>query len=412
MFTSNDVEKLALEIEESIENVLLDIDKMARINSRKVHSAFIKNGVSDTHFVSTSGYGYDDRGREVLDCVFADVFKSEAALVRHFMLSGTHALTVSLFGILRPNDVMLSLAGKPYDTLDAVIGLSSKGSGSLRDFGVIYSEVALDSDGRLDFVTIENELRKQPKMAYLQRSRGYDTRPSIMIDEIEKVAVLIKKISPNTIFFVDNCYGEFVEEKEPCEVGADLIAGSLIKNAGGSFAESGGYIAGRKDLVEMCAQRLTAPGLGSEVGASLGQNKSLFRGIYFAPSITANAAKTAVFAAAMFEKLGFETSPSWNDKRTDIVQQIYLKSAKNLCAFCEGIQAMSAIDSFVTPTPAYMPGYTSDVIMAAGAFVSGSSIELSADAPLREPYCVYMQGGIIYDNAVLGVMEAAKRVLS
>ncbi len=401
--------ELADKCEDRVRPLFSKVEAISRYNSQKVHAAFAKAMISESHFVSTTGYGYGDRGRGAIDEVFAHIFKAESALVRHFMLSGTHALTTALFGILRPGDTMLSVAAKPYDSLDKVIGLK-KTSGSLIDFGINYKEVGL-VDGRLDMEGIKEALREKPKMAYLQRSRGYAVRPSIFIDEIAAVAELVKKISPDTIFMVDNCYGEFVEKYEPIEVGADIAAGSLIKNPGGGIADCGGYIVGREDLVALCAGRLTSPGLGFDVGASLGQNRSILRGIYYAPSVTANALKTAIFASAMFEELGYECSPKWDEARTDIVEQIRLKTPEALVSFCQGIQAGSAIDSFVRPEPWAMPGYTSQVVMAAGAFVSGSSIEISADGPLREPYCAFMQGGTNYDNALIGVLKAAEALL-
>jgi cystathionine beta-lyase family protein involved in aluminum resistance len=326
------------------------------------------------------------------------------------MLSGTHALTTALFGVLRPGDTMLSVAGKPYDTLDEVIGIKDSRKGSLKDFGVCYSEVAL-KDGKLDFKTIREELTAKPRMVYLQRSRGYATRPSITVGEIEAVCCIVREISPNSIIFVDNCYGEFVEKREPIEAGADLMAGSQIKNAGGSFAESGGYIAGRRDLVELCSYRLTAPGLGSEIGASLGQNKNIFRGLYFAPSVVGNALKSAVFAAALFTRLGFDCSPKADEYRTDIVEQIIMNDPDALVLFCQGIQSGSPIDSFVTPEAWDMPGYDAKVVMAAGAFVSGSSIELSADGPLKPPYAAFMQGGVLFDTALVSILLAAQKLV-
>ena len=326
------------------------------------------------------------------------------------MLSGTHALTVMLFGILRPGDTMLSVAGKPYDTLDSVIGLNNSKNGNLKEFGVKYEQVDL-KDGRLDYEAIEQALLNKPKMAYLQRSRGYDTRPTITIAEIEKVAEIIKRVSPDTVFAIDNCYGEFTEKKEPTEVGADIIAGSLIKNPGGAMAQSGGYIAGREDLVELCSYRLTSPGLGGEIGASLGQNVNIIKGIYFAPTIVENALKTAVFTAAVFQRLGFDCSPTVDEYRSDIVQQIRFGTAQGLISFCQGIQACSPIDSYVAPEPWAMPGYNDEVIMAAGAFVGGSSIELSADGPLREPYAAFMQGGIIFDSACVAIVNTVKKLV-
>ena len=407
---SPELVRLASQVEQRLAPRFQEIDKIGRINSQKVHYAFRSCAVSDSHFVGTTGYGYDDRGRTVIDRVYAATFGAEDALVRHFMLSGTHALTTALFGILRPGDVMLSVAGKPYDTLDKVIGLRPT-CGSLAEFGIFYRQVELDEAGRLDYDAIERALKDHPAMVYLQRSRGYAVRPSIFVEEIAEVARLVRKVSPESVFFVDNCYGEFVELQEPIEVGADLMAGSLIKNPGGSMAECGGYIVGREKLVQRCAYRLTSPGLGKEVGPSLGQNRNLLRGFYFAPSITANALKTAVFAAALFEALGFTCSPRWDAPRTDIVEQIIFHAPEPLVAFCQGVQAGSAIDAFVRPEPWAMPGYTNEVIMAAGAFVQGSSIELSADGPLREPYAAYMQGGIIFDTAQIGILTAAQKLL-
>ncbi|MBC8535663.1 aminotransferase class I/II-fold pyridoxal phosphate-dependent enzyme [Feifania hominis] len=396
--------------EQRAQQALCGIGQTAAYNSRKVLHAFMQQGVSERHFLGTTGYGYDDSGRDTLDRVYAQVFGAEDAMVRHFMLSGTHALTVALFGVLRPGDVMVSVAGKPYDTLDGVIGLNGVKNGSLADFGVHYEQVDLLEDGTLDFDGITEAARRAPRMIYLQRSRGYERRPSISVAEIETVCKIVHRLSDRTIVMVDNCYGEFVETREPTEVGADLMAGSLIKNPGGSMAESGGYIAGRADLVELCAYRLTSPGLGKEVGASLNQNRNLYRGFFFAPHITGEALKTAVFAAALFEELGFACSPRYCEPRTDIVEQIVLGSPAGLKAFCEGIQAGSPIDSFVVPQEWDMPGYQDQVIMAAGAFVQGSSIELSADGPMRAPYIAFMQGGIVYDTAQIGVLMAAQRL--
>ena len=390
-----------------------EINYITARNCEKVLCSFIKNKVSEADLNPTTGYGYNDRGREKIDDIYKDIFNTEAALVRHFMVSGTHALTTALFGVLRPGDILLSVADKPYDTLDEVIGIKGSGKGSLKEFNIEYRQVDLRPDGKLDYLSIEKTLKElKPKVVYLQRSRGYSTRPSITISEIGKVSEIIKKTAPESIFMVDNCYGEFVELLEPSDVGADLIVGSLIKNPGGSFAESGGYIAGKKELVEQCSYRLTSPGLGSEVGASLNQNKNILRGIYFAPSIVGEALKTAVFASALFELLGFECSPSYEEKRTDIVQQIILKKPEALIEFCGGIQSGSPIDSYVTPEAWDMPGYTSQVVMAAGAFVSGSSIELSADGPIRPPYCAYLQGGVIFESAKMGIILAAERLYS
>lgn len=391
------------------------IEETARYNGMKVLSAFIENHVSEAHFMASTGYGYDDIGRETLDKVFAKALGAESALVRHNFVSGTHTITVALFGMLRPNDVMLAVTGKPYDTLDDVIGLSGEKMGSLKEFGVIYRQVDLKEDGEPDIEAIKAALIKQGKedgkpvkMAYIQRSRGYSLRPSLTVEKIGKIAKAVKEVSPETLVVVDNCYGEFVEAKEPTEVGADLIMGSLIKNAGGGIASTGGYVAGRKDLVEAVSYRLTCPGAGGEVGATLGQNRDMYRGIFFAPHVVGEAIKTAVFAAALFELLGFKATPKYNEPRTDIVETIELKSPGALCAFCRGIQAGSPVDSNATPEPWAMPGYDSKVIMAAGTFTLGSSIELSADGPLRKPYAVWMQGGLTFESGCVGAMMAAQ----
>ena len=386
------------------------IDRVAQYNSEKVLSAFIKNGVSESHFTPSTGYGYGDRGRDVLDQVYAYAFGAEDALVRHFMLSGTHALTTALFGILRPGDVMLSVAGKPYDTLDKVIGLRPT-CGSLAEFGIFYRQVELDEAGRLDYEAIERALKDHPAMVYLQRSRGYAVRPSIFVEEIAEVARLVRKVSPESVFFVDNCYGEFVELQEPIEVGADLMAGSLIKNPGGGLAPIGGYIAGKKECVENAAYRLTSPGLGKEVGASLGILKDFYQGFFLAPTVTAGALKGAIFAANVYEKLGFAVVPNGTESRHDIIQAITFGQPEGVIGFCQGIQAAAPVDSHVTPEPWDMPGYDAQVIMAAGAFVSGSSIELSADGPIKPPYAVYFQGGLTWQHAKFGILKSLQSLL-
>lgn len=387
------------------------IEETARYNGMKVLAAFTQNRVSESHFAGSTGYGYDDRGRETLDRVFAQVFGAEAALVRHNFVSGTHTIATALFGTLRPGDVMLACTGKPYDTLDEVIGLRGKGMGSLIDYGVVYRQVELNG-GEPDISAIKEALgREKVRMAYIQRSRGYSLRPSLTIEKIKEIADAVKAVSPDTIVVVDNCYGEFVEKCEPTQVGADLIMGSLIKNAGGGIADTGGYIAGRKDLVELAAYRLTAPGAGAEVGATLNQTRNMFRGFFFAPHVTGEAVKTAVFSAALFELLGFKATPGYDKPRTDIVETIELGSAEAIIAFCRGIQAGSPVDSDAAPEPWDMPGYDSKVIMAAGTFTLGASIELSADAPLREPYAVWMQGGLTFESGRAGAMCAAQALL-
>ncbi len=388
------------------------IDKTTEHNQQKVLSAFLKNGVAESHFAASTGYGYNDRGREVLEQVFADCVGAESAIFRHSFASGTHTLTVALFGILRPGDTMLCITGRPYDTLIGVLGIDGHVDGSLKDFGVNYEQVDLKSDGTPDLDAIEQRLaQKKYKVAYIQRSRGYSLRPSISVEEIGKMAETIKKIAPETIVMVDNCYGEFVEKREPLEVGADLIAGSLIKNPGGGIAPTGGYIAGRADLVEQCGYRLTAPGVGLEVGATLGHTRELFMGLFSAPHVVGEALKTAVFTAALFEKLGYSVSPKSTDVRADIIQTVQLGEPNALIAFCRGLQSGSPVDSFATPEPSDMPGYDSQVIMAAGAFTLGASIELSADAPLREPFAVWMQGGLNFHSAKVGIMLAAEKIL-
>ena len=388
-----------------------EIDEIAQYNSEKVLSAFIKHGVSESHFAATTGYGYGDRGREVLDEVLAEIFGCEDALIRYNFMSGTHAIATALFGVLRPGDEMVSLTGIPYDTLHGVIGISGEpGCGSLKDFGIKYRQLDLTADGKVDYKAIP-EAVKGAKIAYIQRSRGYSLRDSLFVSDIEKIVKQVREGNPNALIVVDNCYGEFVERIEPTQVGADLIIGSLIKNPGGGIAPTGGYIAGRHDLVELCAQRLTAPGVGKEIGCTLGNNRSLFMGLFFAPTVVASALKTATFASALFELLKYEVTPRYCDGRADIIQAIKLKEPKALIAFCEGVQKGAPVDSFVTPVPWDMPGYDSQVIMAAGAFHNGASIELSADAPLREPYAVWLQGGLTFETGKVGILLAAQSML-
>jgi len=393
--------------------VFEEIEETTKYNQHKVLSAFIKNGVSEAHLGISTGYGYGDRGRDTLEKVFADCVGAEDSLIRHNFVSGTHALTVMLFGVLRPNDSMLCLTGRPYDTLIGVLGIDSHSAGSLKDFGIGYEQAELDSSGLPDLEKIESMLKEKfYKVAYIQRSRGYSLRPSLSVEQIGKLCRLVKKVSPDTLVLVDNCYGEFVEKREPISVGADLIAGSLIKNPGGGIAMTGGYIAGRHDLVELCAYRLTAPGVGREVGASLGHNRELYMGLFAAPHTVGEALKTAVYAAALFELLGYTATPRFDEKRADIIESITLGDSESLIAFCQGMQKGAPVDSFVTPEPWDMPGYTEQVIMAAGAFTLGASIELSADAPLREPYAAWLQGGLNFHSAQAGVLLAAQSMLN
>lgn len=385
------------------------IDDITEYNQTKVLNAFIKNKVSEMHLGTSTGYGYGDIGRDTLDRVFADCMGAEDAIIRHSFASGTHTLTVALFGILRPGDKVLVLTGRPYDTIIGVFGFEGHTDGSLADFGVEYHQIDLLPDGTPDINAIRSELSwGNYKMAYIQRSRGYSLRPSLTVDKIGELCKAVKEVSPKTIIMVDNCYGEFVETREPTEVGADIIAGSLIKNAGGGVAPSGGYIAGKAKYVEMCAGRMTAPGVGREVGASLGHNRELYMGLFFAPHVTGEALKTAVFSAALLELLGYKVSPVYDEKRGDIIQSVILNTPEALVAFCRGMQSGAPVDSFVRPEPSPMPGYDDDVIMAAGAFTLGSSIELSADAPLRPPYAAWMQGGLNFHSAKTGVLLAVQ----
>ncbi len=404
----NELSKKALE---SAKDEFETIDEITEFNQKKMLGAFIKNNVSEVMFSGTTGYGYSDRGREVLDRVFAEAVGAQDAIVRHNFTCGTHTLSVALFGVLRPGDTMLCVTGIPYDTIQPVIGISEKKiSGSLADFGIKYKQVDLKEDGTLDYEAIESAVDSSISMVYVQRSRGYNLRPTLSVAEIGRIVEITKRKS-DAVVMVDNCYGEWVEKKEPTQVGADLIAGSLIKNPGGGIARTGGYIAGRHDLVEKCADRLISPGIGREVGATLGMNRELFLGIYSAPHVVGEALKSAVFAASLYNLLGFETTPEVHEKRHDIIQAVKLKNEKNLIAFCRGIQKCSPVDAFATPEPWDMPGYDSRVIMAAGAFTLGSSIELSADAPLREPFAVWMQGGLNFHSAKLAIMSSADEVL-
>lgn len=388
-----------------------EIEKVTEYNQQKVLKAFIDNRVSEPDLGISTGYGYDDSGRDKLDKVLAQCLGTEDALIRHSFASGTHTLSVALFGILRPNDKVLSLTGRPYDTIIGVFGIDEKTDGSLADFGIEYSQVDLKADGTPDIEAIKAALKKDKyKMAYIQRSRGYSLRPSLHIAELKELCDAVREVSPETVIMVDNCYGEFVEMNEPSQAGADLFAGSLIKNAGGGIAKSGGYIAGKKKYVEMCAHRMTCAGVGREIGATLGHNRELYMGLFFAPHTVGEALKTAVYAAAVFELLGFKVSPRPDEKRADIIQSIILGSREKMIAFCKGLQSGSPIDSFVSPEPSYMPGYTDDVIMAAGAFTLGASIELSADGPLREPYALWMQGGLNFHSAKVGILLAVKEI--
>lgn len=405
------IQHAAEKAEEMIAESVKRIDNITEYNQQKMMAAFNQAGVSESHFVASTGYGYGDRGRDALDRVYAQALGAEDALVRYNFVSGTHALTVALFGVLRPGDTMLCVTGIPYDTLRSVIGLTGNGNGSLKEYGINYEQVDLKADGTPDYEAVENRVDPSVKMVYIQRSRGYSLRPSLFVEDIERLAKIAKKKAPNCIVMVDNCYGEFVQKDEPTQHGADLMAGSLIKNAGGGVAPTGGYIAGRQDLVESCSYRLTTPGTGREIGCTLGNNRELFMGAFHAPHVTGEALKTAAFTAALFTQFGYGATPNCNEPRADIIQAVLLQKKEALIAFCQGVQKGAPVDSFVVPEPWDMPGYDCEVIMAAGAFTLGASIELSADAPLREPYAAWMQGGLNFHSGKLGAMLAAQSML-
>ena len=386
------------------------IDEIAEYNQLKVLSAMQKNKVAEMHLYGTSGYGYNDEGRDTLERIYADIFKTEDALVRPQIICGTHALNVAISSNLRPGDELLSPVGKPYDTMDEIIGIRPS-KGSLAEYNISYRQVDLLPDGSFDYEGIRKAINEKTKLVTIQRSKGYAQRPTLSVERIGELIKFIKDIKPEVICMVDNCYGEFVEKIEPSEVGADMVVGSLIKNPGGGLAPCGGYIAGRKDCIEQAAYRLSSPGLGKEVGASLNNTKAFAQGLFMAPSVTANALKGAIFAANVYENLGFKTVPNKTEDRFDIIQAVELQTPERVVAFCEGIQAAAPVDSYVKPVPWDMPGYDSPVIMAAGAFVSGSSIELSADAPMREPYAVYFQGGLTYQHAKFGIVMTLQKMV-
>lgn len=413
MYEQLGISKKVLEFGEEIEATLKErfqaIDQNAEYNQLKVLKAMQKHRVSDIHFAATTGYGYNDLGRDTLEEVYASVFHGESGLVRPQMISGTHALHIALSGNLRPGDELLSPAGKPYDTLEEVIGIRES-PGSLKEYGVSYRQVELLEDGTFDYENIKKAVNDKTRLVTIQRSKGYDTRPTFSVSQIGELIGFIKKIKPEVICMVDNCYGEFVETIEPMDVGADMIVGSLIKNPGGGLAPTGGYIVGKKECVDKASFRLTAPGLGKEVGASLGLTQPFFQGLFLAPTVVAGALKGAVFAANVYEKLGFAVVPNSWETRHDIIQAITFGTPEGVVAFCQGIQAAAPVDSFVCPEPWDMPGYDSPVIMAAGAFVQGSSIELSADGPIKPPYAVYFQGGLTWYHAKLGILKSLQRL--
>ena len=401
---------LVKEAEEQVKDEFAGIDDITAYNQYKVLAALQKNRIANMHFAWNTGYGYDDPGREAVEKVYADIFGTEAALVRTTIVNGTHALAITLMGILRPGDELIYASGVPYDTLEEVIGIRGEGMGSLADYGITYRQVELLPDGSLDLETLGSVISEKTKMVCVQRATGYGWRKAITVNQIAELADFVHGIRGDIVCMADNCYGEFLDVKEPTDVGVDVMAGSLIKNPGGGLALSGGYVCGRKDLIEKISYRMTCPGIGGECGLTFGQTRSVLQGIFMAPKVTSGAVKGAILCARVFENLGYPVCPPSSDTRSDIIQAVQLGSAEAVCAFCEGIQAAAPIDSHVTPIPWDMPGYESEVIMAAGAFVQGSSIELSADAPVREPYNVYFQGGLTYEHSRFGVLKAVNQM--
>ena len=410
-----DVSEKTLDFVEKAENEVREIfeslDEIMQYNQYKVLAAFQKNKVSDVHFAWNTGYGYNDMGREIIERVYADIFKTEAALVRPLIVSGTHALSLTLCGVLRPGDELIYVTGRPYDTLEEVIGIRGEGAGSLAEFGITYKQIELLKNGQIDLDAVKSAISHNTKMISIQRATGYSERPAISLDSIEKCAKLVKSINPDIVMMADNCYGEFLDIIEPTQIGIDIMAGSLIKNPGGGLALSGGYVVGRKDLIEKVSYRMTSPGIGDECGLMFGQTRSILQGLFVAPKTVNAALKGAVLCAKVFENLGYEVFPSYDAKRSDIIEAVKLNSEEALCAFAEGIQMAAPIDAHVTPLPWDMPGYEDKVIMAAGAFVQGSSIELSADGPIREPYTIYFQGGLTYEHSKFGVIKALNNMI-
>lgn len=403
----DDLARIIADTEEKISGIHRTIEQCSEENTRTVLDAFRAHRVSESHFYPSTGYGYDDVGRDTLEDIYADVFGGEAAVVRPQIISGTHAISTALFGILRPGDELLYITGKPYDTLEEVVGVRGNGNGSLREFGISYRTVDL-KDGAVDVEAVRSAIGEKTKMVGIQRSKGYENRPSFTIADIEKMITAVKQVKPDVVTFVDNCYGEFVETREPSHVGADLVAGSLIKNPGGGLVKTGGYIVGKQSYVELCANRLTAPGLGREAGATLYSLPEMYQGLFLAPHIVSQALKGAIFTAALLERLGFTTTPRWDESRTDLIQAVNFGDPDIMMAFCEAIQSASPVDAHVTPYPGPMPGYEDDVIMAAGTFIQGSSIEFSADGPLRPPYMAYVQGGLTYEHVKIAVSRAVQ----
>jgi cystathionine beta-lyase family protein involved in aluminum resistance len=405
------LQPIVKEAEQQIGEVHKKIDGRTERNQFRVLGSFQKHRVSDSHFIPSTGYGYDDIGRDTLELVYADVFGAEAGLVRPQIISGTHAISIALFGVLRPGDELLYITGKPYDTLEEIVGIRGNGVGSLKEFGISYDSVALTNEGGIDWDAVAKKIKPNTKMIGIQRSKGYATRPSFTVSEIGEMITFVKEIKQDVVVFVDNCYGEFVEELEPCHVGADLMAGSLIKNPGGGIVKTGGYIVGKKQWVEACSYRMTSPGIGAEAGASLYSLQEMYQGFFLAPHVVGQALKGAVFTAAMLEKLGMNSSPKWDAKRTDLIQSVQFDDREKMIAFCQAIQFASPINSYVTPHPSYMPGYEDDVIMAAGTFIQGASIEITADGPIRPPYAAYIQGGLTYAHVKIAVCLAIDHMI-
>ncbi|HEX7065579.1 MAG TPA: methionine gamma-lyase family protein [Bacillales bacterium] len=407
-----DLSKLIDEIDVMISSVHQKIERNAVENQRRVLDSFRRHQVSESHFYPSTGYGYDDIGRDTLEKIYADVFGGEAAIVRPQIISGTHAIASALFGVLRPGDELLYITGRPYDTLEEIVGVRGTGNGSLREFGISYSVVDLLDNGEIDYDGVKSAINEKTRMIGIQRSRGYADRPSFSIDEIQKMIEKTKQMKPDILTFVDNCYGEFVDTREPCHVGADLIAGSLIKNPGGGLAKTGGYIAGKQSYIDLCSYRVTSPGIGREAGASLNTLFDMYQGFFLSPHVVSQALKGAVFTAAFLEGLGFQTSPKWNGDRTDLIQAVQFDDPDKMISFCQAVQAASPVNAHAKPYPSPMPGYEDDVIMAAGTFIQGSSIEFSADGPLRPPYTAYVQGGLTYEHVKIAVIEAVRSILN
>ncbi len=405
------IEPIVRKIEEKLQEGFQQVDEGVETNQFRVLKSFQENRVSDSHFIPSTGYGYDDIGRDTLEKIYAEVFGGEAGLVRPQIISGTHAISIALFGILRPGDELLYITGKPYDTLEEIVGIRGSGVGSLKEYNIGYKTIDLKNNRGIDWEAVSNAMTSSTKMIGIQRSKGYATRPSFTIEEIKEMIRFVKEINPDVVVFVDNCYGEFVEREEPCHVGADLMAGSLIKNPGGGIAKTGGYIVGKKELVEACSYRMTSPGIGAEAGASLYSLQEMYQGFFLAPHVVGQALKGAMFTAAFLEELGMNTSPSWDAHRTDLIQSVQFDDKEKMIAFCQAIQYASPVNSHVTPYANYMPGYEDDVIMAAGTFIQGASIELTADGPIRAPYVAYVQGGLTYSHVKIAVCSAVDHLI-